>query len=368
LGAALLDALRARGHRVDAAGIGGPALRAAGLHAVAPMESVAVMGFSDVLGHLGEIRRARDAVRTLLAERPGSIFLPIDAPGLNLGLARDARRRGRRVVYYVCPQIWAWGRGRVRRLREDVDLTLLLFRFEEALLADAGVRAQWVGHPAGALRPDPDARTRARAALGVDEGERLIALLPGSRRGEVTRHLAPMLDAAARLAAAQGGVRVVVSDAGHVQDAARRADVAALWSALGPSVHAGAAEALLEGADLALVASGTATLETAALGVPLVLVYRTGALNYAIARRVVTLKRIGLVNIVLDEDVVPECIQSAATGPGIAAAAAPLLAGGAAAARQRAAFERLPERLGGAGAAERAADALAAFALEGAAR
>jgi len=328
------------------------------------MESVAVMGFSDVLGHLGDIRRARRGVRALLADRESSIFLPIDAPGLNLGLARDAHRHGRRVLYYVCPQIWAWGAGRVRRLREDVDMTLLLFRFEEALLANAGVRARWVGHPAGGLRPDPEARRRARAALGVGGEDRLLALLPGSRRGEVSRHLGPMLDAATRLAATHAGLRVMVSDAGHVGAAARRPDVAPAWRAIDPGVHAGLAESLLSGADLALVASGTATLETAALGVPLVLVYRTGALNYAIARRVVTLKRIGLVNIVLDEDVVPECIQGEATGASIAAAAAPLLAGGAAAERQRAAFARLPDRLGGAGAAERAADAVAAFALE----
>jgi lipid-A-disaccharide synthase len=326
------------------------------------------MGFSEVLGHLGAIRRARDAVRALLAERPDAIFLPIDAPGLNLGLARDARRLGRRVVYYVCPQIWAWGRGRIRRLREDVDLTLFLFRFEEAILAEGGVRARWVGHPAGALRTEAGARDRARARLGAEPDERVLALLPGSRRGEVVRHLAPMLDAARRLGMEEPRLRVIVSDAGHVRDAARRRDASAAWNSLRPDVHEGPSEPLLEGADLALVASGTATLETAALGVPLVLVYRTGALNYAIARRLVTLKRIGLVNIVLDEDVVPECIQDGATGAAIAAAAAPLLRDGPAVERQRAAFARLPERLGGPGAAARAAAALAEFAAEGEAR
>lgn len=352
---------------MDAAGIGGPALRAAGLRAVAPMESVAVMGFSEVLTHLGAIRRARAGVRALLAERPDAIFLPIDAPGLHLALARDARRLGRRVVYYVCPQIWAWGFGRVRRLREDVDLALLLFRFEEELLRREGVRATWVGHPAGGLRPDREASARARASLGVPEGARLLALLPGSRRGEVVRHLAPMLDAAARLTASARDrevVRVVVSDAGHVEEAKRDASVHGAWNALGPAAYAGPSETLLRAADLALVASGTATLETAALGVPLVLVYRTGALNYAIAKRLVRLRRIGLVNIVLDADVVPECVQGGATGAGIAAAAAPLWAGAEARDRQTRAFARLGDLLGGAGSAERAADALVAFAAE----
>jgi lipid-A-disaccharide synthase len=331
------------------------------------MESIAVMGFAEVLTHLGAIRRARDGIRRLLAIETDALFLPIDAPGLNLGLARDAHRLGRRVVYYVCPQIWAWNYGRVRRLRDDVDLTLLLFRFEEEILRREGVAARWVGHPAGGLAPNAAATAAARDAFGLAAGERLVAILPGSRRGEVARHLAPMLDAAARLSAHAGGgsargVRIIVSDAGGVAEARRRSDVAALWRAVEPATHAGPAEPLLRAADLALVASGTATLETAALGIPLVLVYRTGRLNYAIARRLVTLPRIGLANIVLDQDVIPECVQGGATGAAIAAAAAPLLLPGEARERQLAAFARLPELLGGAGAAERAADAILEFA------
>lgn len=356
---------------VEAAGIGGPALRQAGLRAVAPMESVAVMGFAEIVSHLGAIRRARQGIRDLLEQNPDAIFLPIDAPGLHLGLARGAHQRGRRVVYYVCPQIWAWGYGRVKRLREDVDLTLLLFRFEEALLRRELAPAEWVGHPAGALRPDPAATAAARDAFGLAPGERLLALLPGSRRGEVTRHLGPMLDAAARLNAGVGGtLRVVVSDAGAVEEARAKHEVESLWRSLAPQLYRGASESLLRAADVALVASGTATLETAALGVPLVLVYRTGTLNYSIARRLVKLRRIGLVNIVLDDDVVPECVQEGATGAAIAAAAAPLLHQEAARARQRVAFARLPEILGGPGAADRAADALLAFAARtaGAAR
>jgi lipid-A-disaccharide synthase len=352
-----LNALRAKGAEFEAHGIGGPELRDAGLRVVAPMESIAVMGFAEVITHLGAIRRARDGVRRLLEREPDGLFLPIDAPGMNLGLARDARLLGRRVVYYVCPQIWAWGYGRVARLREDVDRTLLLFKFEEEILRRERANATWVGHPAGALHPDAAAHGAARASFGLGTGERLLALLPGSRRGEVHLHLAPMLDAAARLATA-GGLRVVVSDAGNVEEAKRGADVSALWASVAPATHRGPSEALLRAADLALVASGTATLETAALGVPLVLVYRTGRINFAIARRLVKVRRIGLVNIVLDEDVVPECVQGGATGAAIAAAAAPLLTNESARERQLAAFARLPGILGGAGSAARAADAI----------
>ncbi len=361
----LLEALRRRGVAIDAVGLGGPALRAAGLRALAPMESVAVMGFADVVRHLPAIRRARSILRKLLAENPDAIFLPIDSPGMNLALARAAHRAGVRVVYYVCPQIWAWGYGRVRRLRQDVDLTLVLFRFEEPILHREGIRARWVGHPAGALVPDPALREEARRELLVAGDEFLIAILPGSRRSEVRRHLGPMLDAASRLVNHAGvRVRVAVSDAGSLEEAASRGDVRDLMAAVKPLRIPGEAESLLRASDLALVASGTATLETAVLGVPMVIVYKTGALNYAIARRLVRLPRIGLANIVVGEDAAPERIQEEATGASIAAAAVPLLEDPDARERQRAAFATLPERLGGAGSVERAADALLEFATE----
>ena len=250
----------------------------------------------------------------------------------------------------------------MRRLREDVDLTLLLFRFEEPILSSEGASARWVGHPAGALRFDEGRRREARESLGISPEERLIALLPGSRRAEARHHLAPMLDAAARLAERAGSVRVAVSDAGPVEDAASRSPARELVDRLRPLWHRGDSEPLLRAADLALVASGTATLETAALGVPFVIVYRTSALNYAIARRLVRLSRIGLANIVMDADVAPERIQGDATGPALALAAEPLLRDPSARDRQRAGFAGLAERLGGGGAASRAADALLEFA------
>jgi lipid-A-disaccharide synthase len=269
---------------------------------------------------------------------------------------------GRRVVYYVAPQVWAWGEGRVRRLRADVDRLLLLFRFEEEPLRRAGVRAEWVGHPAGALRPDEAARERARAALDIADNEHLLALLPGSRRAEVRRHLGPMLDAAARLSSQlPGRLRVAVSDAGAVGPLRRRGAIGEAWDLLSPIHHRGDVELLLRAADAAAVASGTATLEAAALGTPLAIVYRTGRLNYEIARRVVRVPRIGLPNLVLGSSVAPELIQDRATGHGIAAALGRLLTDAAAREKQREAFARLPGLLGGPGSEERAAEALLSF-------
>ncbi len=364
LGADLLLALRARGVTVEAAGIGGPKLRAAGLRAVVPMESIAVMGFASLLGKLPEIGRARSAILRLLAEHPAAIFLPIDSPGLHLGLARLARRMGRRVVYYVCPQIWAWGGGRIRRMREDVDLTLLLFAFESELLAREGARARWVGHPAGALTPGtaPE-RAAAKEALGIAPSERLVALLPGSRREEVARHLRPMLDGAARVAAhLDVRVRAAVSDAGQVDAALRAPGVRRMWEILAPIHWRGDTRDLLRAADGAVVASGTATLETAALGVPQVIVYRTGALNYEIARRLVRVPSIGLANLVSGSRVAPELIQNDVNGPRIASELAKLLADDRAREEQLRAFASIPERLGGPGSADRAAEALIEFA------
>ncbi len=366
LGADLLSALRARGIPVEAAGIGGPRLRAAGLRAAVSMESIAVMGFASILGKLPEIRRARREIRRLLAEHPDAVFLPIDSPGLHLGLARVAKRMGRRVVYYVCPQIWAWGGGRIRRLREDVDLTLLLFSFEQELLAREGVAARWVGHPAGALHPEPARRAAAKEAIGVGPAERLVALLPGSRREEVRRHLGPMLEGAARVANHIGGrARFAVSDAGQVGSALRNPALRRAWEILGPIDWRGDAKDLLRAADAAVVASGTATLETAALGVPQVIVYKTGRLNYEIARRLVRVPSIGLANLVSGTRAAPELIQGEVNAARIAAELATLLTDERAREAQLRAFASIPERLGGPGSPERAAQALVDFTARG---
>jgi len=346
--------------------VGGPALEAAGLRVVAPMESVAMMGFAEVVAHLPAIRRARRSLQHLFEERADAVFLPIDAPGLHLGLARAAKRMGRRVVYYVCPQVWAWDYKRVRRLREDVDLVLPLFRFEEELLAREQIPARWVGHPVGGLRPDPSLSERARHSIGIGSGEILLALLPGSRKGEVRRLAGPMLDAASRLVAQSDvRIRVAVSDAGHLDEAIGRGAARAAWEAVRPIRWSGEARELLRSADFAAVASGTATLETAALGVPMVIVYRTGWLNYQIARRLVRVPQIGLANLVAGRAAAPELIQGAAEGPAIAAALARLMTDPAARESQRAAFSRLPEILGGEGASDRAAQALIDFVAAG---
>lgn len=326
-----------------------------------------MMGFASLLGKLPEIGRARSAILRLLAEHPDAVFVPIDSPGLHLGLARRAKRMGRRVVYYVCPQIWAWGGGRIRRMREDVDLTLLLFSFESEILARAGAAARWVGHPAGALTPGTAAeRAAAKEALGFAPRERLVALLPGSRREEVVRHLGPMLDGTARLAAqSQAPVRAAVSDAGQVDAALRSPATRRLWETLGPLRWRGDTKDLLRAADLAVVASGTATLETAALGVPQLIVYRTGRVNYEIARRLVRVPSIGLANLVSGTRAAPELIQGDVNGPRIAAELAGLLSGGEAREAQLRAFASLPERLGGPGSADRAAEALIEFVAKG---
>jgi lipid-A-disaccharide synthase len=224
-----------------------------------------------------------------------------------------------------------------------------------------------VGHPAGALSPEPGRRAAAKDALGVGPAERLIALLPGSRLEEVRRHLGPMLDGAARVAAHIGGrARVAVSDAGPVEAALRNPALRRAWDILAPLHWRGDTKELLRAADAAVVASGTATLETAALGVPQVIVYKTGFLNYEIARRLVRVPSIGLANLVSRSRGAPELIQGDVNASRIAAEVATLLTDDRAREAQLRAFASIPERLGGPGSAERAAQALVDFVARGA--
>jgi lipid-A-disaccharide synthase len=252
-------------------------------------------------------------------------------------------------------------------MREDVDLTLLLFEFERELLARAGARSRWVGHPAGSLSPDPEHRAAAKEALGVSPDERLVALLPGSRREEVRRHLGPMLDGAARVVNhIQGRLKAAVSDAGSVTAALRDAGLRRAWEILGPIQYRGETPELLRAADAAVVASGTATLEAAAMGVPQIIVYRTGRLNFEIARRLVRVPSIGLANLVSGRRVAPELIQDEVRGTRIAQELAMLLTDPNAREAQVRAFASIPERLGGPGSADRAAEALMEFVASGA--
>jgi lipid-A-disaccharide synthase len=346
----LVSALRALGPcRVR--GVTGPALAAAGAERVVPVEDLAVIGFSGVVARLPRIWAV---YRRLLGEarafRPHAAVL-VDSPGFNFRAGPALRRLGIPVFYYVAPQVWAWHAERAAAMARWVDRLAVILPFEEELFRRAGVDARFVGHPLlEGLEPEVDATT-LRAETGLAEGGTLLGLLPGSRPQELRAHAPVMAAAARRLCAERPGLVAALALAPGLGR-----EATALGGALaGVRVLAGRARAIQAHAACCAVASGTATLETALFGTPEAIVYRTGWLNYAIARRVIRLPHIGLPNIIAGRAVAPELIQGDLTPERLAAALAPWLDDEAERARVRAGLDTVRERLGGPGASARAA-------------
>ncbi len=316
LGAALIGALRERVPELECFGVAGPKMIAAGCRAWAQADELAVMGLAEVLAHLPRLLKLRARLRTrFLAERP-DVFIGIDAPEFNLRLAQGLKRAGIPTVQYVSPQVWAWRQGRVRTIGRAVDLILCLLPFENEFYTTHGVRAEFVGHPLAdqiPLRPD---RAAARAALGVGAATPLVALLPGSRLAEVTRLAAPFIAAAAHIAARHPAYRFLAPMA----SAATR-EVFAKEIAQAPDVPQiqlleGRAQTALAAADAAIVASGTATLETLLSGRPMVVAYRVSAVTAFVLRTLglVKVRYFSQPNLLAGRLLVPEFFQEQVTG------------------------------------------------------
>jgi lipid-A-disaccharide synthase len=337
------------------AGMGGARMAAAGVRLVLRADRVNVVGGTEALGRLPALWRAFQTLRRQLRDRrPGALVL-IDFPEFNMRLARVARRLRVPVVYFVAPQLWAWRRGRVRAMARDVSRVLAIFPFEVGLYQEAGVPVEFVGHPLLDVLPSLE-REAARTGL-AGERETLVGLLPGSRDAEVRRHLPVLLGAARRIAARRPGTRFVVPVASTIDAAAVRATVRP--SELPIDVRPGEAYRVMAAADLLLVASGTATLEAACYGTPMVVLYKLSAVSHRIARILVRgVSHISLPNIVAGREVVPEFIQARATPAAVAGAALRVLEDDVARAAQRAALLEVRVRLGEAGAGLRAARAV----------
>jgi lipid-A-disaccharide synthase len=341
-------------------GMGGPRMAAAGMEVVADPTRQAVVGASEAVGRLPALYRAyRDLVARLRAERPRALVL-IDFPEFNMRLGRQAHRAGVPVVYFIPPQLWAWRRGRIRQIAHRVSRVLAVFPFERALYEEAGVPVEFVGHPVLDTLPLGLEREEARRRLQVAPGHSLVGLLPGSRREEVERLLPPMLDAARRLAAADGRRRFVLGlaptlDRGQIDAVLERAVAVGA-----PPVQAfeGRTHEVMAAADVLLVASGTATLEAALLGAPMVVCYRVSRLTELIARLRAHVSWISLPNLVAGRAIVPELLQGEVSGASLSVEALRLLEDAAAATAQRAAFKDLRARLGEPGVGRRAARAV----------
>ena len=357
-GATLCRALRALEPGARLVGMGGGRMAAEGMEVVVDPTAHAAVGTSEALGRIPGLYRAyRQMVQRLHHERPRVLVL-IDFPEFNLRLARQARRVGVPVVYFVPPQLWAWRRGRVRQMARRVTQVLAVFPFETSLYERHHVPVEFVGHPLLDVLPLDLTRDEARRRIQADPGHSLIGLLPGSRREEIERLLPPMLDAARRLAAADGRRRFVLGLAPTVK---REQVLGHLRRAGSPPIDLvlGHTYELMVAADVLLIASGTATLEAALLGTPMVLCYRVSRTTELIARMLSHVEWIGLPNLISGRVVAPELIQAAVTGDRLAAEAGRLLdEDPVAATAQRAAFKELRARLGEPGVGRRAAEAV----------
>jgi lipid-A-disaccharide synthase len=341
LGAGLVREIRRYYPDASFYGIAGPAMLAEGVTSWAPMERLSVMGIVEVLRHLPELLRIRRRVtRGFEGLRP-DVVIGIDSPDFTLGVERRLRAAGIRTVHYVSPSVWAWRAGRIDGIGKAAELVLCLLPFEPELYAAHGIRAVFVGHPmADAIPITPD-RAASRAALGIvaAEGE-VIALLPGSRMGEVERLGAEFAAAAARLAARRPGVRFIAAMASAPIRARFSAQLASVAPGVEVELFDGRSREVMAAADLVVLASGTATLEAALLKRPMVVAYRVSAFSARLIETLGLMKTsyFALPNVLAGEALVPELIQDAATPERIEAAVSALLADGPRQARLRACF------------------------------
>ncbi|MGI8497005.1 MAG: lipid-A-disaccharide synthase [Gemmatimonadaceae bacterium] len=336
---------------VPLAGVGGDRMRQEGVTLLAHAQSLAVMGFTEVLTHIPKHwALLRSLTRRLRAGQVGLVVL-IDYPGFNMKLAGAARRCGVPVLYYITPQVWAWGAKRLAALARTVSRAAVILPFEEALLRAHGVHATFVGHPLLDRAQSLPSREEARSALGLATSAPVLALFPGSRAQEIHRHLEPFVATAHVLKERVPSLQVVVSVAPGIA-----IDPLACPY---PLVRSASFD-VLRAADAAFCKSGTSTLEAAVADCPLAVGYRTGRWTYAVARRVVTIPYIGLVNVVAEREVAPEFVQGALVPERVADALQPLLSDTPRRQEMQSALAEVRARLGTAGAARR----VAAMALE----
>ncbi len=326
IGGGVIAAIRRHIPGASFVGIGGPRMVAAGLESWFPQEKLAVHGLVEVLAHLRELLAIRRAlVRRILDLRP-NLFLGIDSPDFNLGIERKLKRAGLTTAHMVSPTVWAWRSGRIRTIRAAVDHMLVLFPFEEPIYRSAGIPATFIGHPLADEIPAEADQAAVREELRLPRNAPVITVLPGSRRSEIERMGPPFVRAARqvleRVPEARFLVPLVTRETRDLFEGILYREHA---RDLPMSLLFGHAQEALAACDVALATSGTVTLEAALVGRPMVIAYRVAPLSYAIGRRLIRVKHMGLPNILAGESVVPEFVQDAATPDNLAQALVNLL-------------------------------------------
>ncbi len=338
---------------LSTAAVGGAQLRESGAEIVRDYADLAVMGFTEVVKHIPKHAVLLRELRARMARGDVAAVVLVDYPGFNMKVAAAAKDAGVPVLYYVTPQVWAWGAGRLPKLAKLVTKAAVILPFEEPLLRGFGIDAEFVGHPlldrAGSL----PTRDEARASLGIAPGERVLALFPGSRAQEIARHFNPFVRSGLELARRHHGLRVIVHAAPTVDLTGRDCPF---------EIVRGRSFDLFRAADVALCKSGTTTLEAAIAQCPMAVAYRTGTLSYAIARRVVTIPYIGLVNVVAGREVAREFVQWRLRPDAVATELSRLLDDAGYREAQLGALLDVRRKLGTPGAASRVAEMISAIA------
>lgn len=354
LASRLVEAMRAGNPALSFFGMGGEKLRAAGMEIVFDIAHHAVMGITEVIGHLGKLYHVFGVLRQAIKrERPDLVIL-VDYPDFNLRLAKVAKRHQVPVLYYVSPQIWAWRTSRIRQIAATVSTMIVVFPFELPLYREAGVNAHFVGHPLLDMVKIARPREENLRRFGLSQQSRAVGLLPGSRPSEVKRILPAMLEAARRLSLQFPDLQFIIPIAPglHREEIGKLAEE----SGVAPVLVNNSMYEVIDSSFLVIVASGTATLETALLAKPMVIVYKMSPLSYLIGRMLVKVPFIGMANIIAGKKVVPELIQAEASGERIAAEAARLLTDTPYYESVRTELAQIKRKLGEPGASKRAAE------------
>jgi len=332
-------------------GVGGDKMAAAGCDLWQNAREWAVMGFVEVLRSIQVFRRRlNDLTSEIEQRRPDRVIL-IDYPGFNLKLAPRVHRLGIPVMYYIVPQIWAWGRGRLKIFRRHVDRTVVVFPFEKEFFEQNGVPVDWIGHPLVDIVKPTAERVTLKRRFGVPEGHRLVAMMPGVRVQDFESHLPLFSEAVKQIAESVPNVHAGIGVSGALAERTQRLAQGPVPLVMTPDAHD-----LMAAADVVLTKTGTTTVECALLGTPMVSAYRTGALNFAIARALVKVPFIAMPNLIANRRVIPEFVQSAATPEALAREAIGLLTDETTAQAQRDGLADVRRRLGAPGAVARAAD------------
>ncbi len=352
-GAGVVRELLKRQPNAEIYGIGGDMMHAAGMKLMYHIREMSFMGFVEVIKHLPLIRSVEKSLEGMLKIKRPDVVVLIDYPGFNLRFARIVKRHGVKVVYYISPQVWAWKRGRVKTMKSIIDKMLVVFPFEVPIYQQRGIPVECVGHPlVEEMKPASDRSTFCRTH-GLDEKKEFIAVIPGSRKQEIRKLFPVMVQAALQIAGETKNVVVAVAPNLSIEEYTGMIPEDSTVTFIQHATHD-----VMNHAEFAFVTSGTATLETACSGTPMVVVYKTSPITYWIARVVVKIKNIALVNIVAGKTVVPELIQGSVSVENLVREANEILLNPQRTAEMKEDLAFVRQQLGGPGASAKAAEAI----------